>query len=232
MIDEIRKKIVSFADQDELGWVQVAEFRFPKRALLWYALGRSAVLREMLPAYEAFSPMGLKLGMDDPYHSDVWIGAGLDPDFAYNHRSDASLALTEAVVLAEEEWQEKMKFDFTVLADGRDRKIPVVLMVYEYVPLGKDTWSNIHIDCADPPKSDYDNRRAIVIPHAGVEFDLAARNADVIITEVGGPLAHLSIVSREQGKVLIRVKDAVKRFPRWSKLYLDIDRLKLEAVGT
>jgi hypothetical protein len=68
-----------------------------------------------------------------------------------------------------------------------------------------------------------------VIPNASIQYDLAARNADVIITEVGGSLAHLAIVSREKGKILLRVDNAVERFPYWTKLRVDLDTLKLEA---
>lgn len=233
-LEQLRQQIVEFADNDgEYGWLPVGKFRFPKRALIHHVFGNMPPLKDLLPSYTAFSPVGLKLPLDNQFHSDLWIGAGFDLSDTYNRGSNETEALHEAVFLIEEEMKELVTFDFTILAnnlknDGSIRDTVITVHVYQYDgPLEKNQWSNTHIDCAEKPTKWWNHKRGIVVPHAGMEYDLAVRNAEVIITEVGGPLAHLAIVSREKGKLLIRVPDAVKRFPRFSKLSIDLNNLTL-----
>ena len=71
--------------------------------------------------------------------------------------------------------------------------------------------------------------KAICLPSAGIEYDLLAQNADVIITEIGGPLVHLATVSREKGKLLIRVDNACEKFKPFSLLNLDLGEMTLAA---
>jgi len=109
--------------------------------------------------------------------------------------------------------------------EGRRR---VRMQVYEYGDLPKGTTSTANVNCIRPAQNQAARHRAIVIPTAGIEYDLASRNADIIITERGGPLSHLATVSREKGKVLIRVNDAVKRFPLHTYLVLNFEDLTLK----
>jgi len=234
-IEELQMQIHEYADDDEeYGWLIIrgesGTWRFPKRALIWYVFGGMTAMRDLLPEYEAFSPSGLKLQMDNRYHTDVMIGAGFGIDGTYDHGSDQNEALHEAVRQIEDEFKELRHFDFTILANAQSRKY-FRCQVFDHEPKeNPNSTTNYHIDDQDPPKDKYDTLRAICIPNASIKYDLAARNADVIITEVGGELAHLAIVSREKGKLLIRVEGAVKKFPYWSKLRIDLDEMTLEAV--
>lgn len=231
-IEELTTQISEYADNDkEHGWLTVGKFRFPKRALIWYVFGKMHAMRDLLPEYEAFSFPGIKLQNDNVYHSDVLIGAGFDLDQTYTHdESPENDALRDAEEQIEDEFQKLRRFDFTILAASHPRK-RFHCMVYDHEPKeAPDSWSNIHIDDQDPPEGDWDDLRAICIPFASKDYDLVARNADVIITEVGGELAHLAIVSREMGKILIRVTDACTKFPIFTKLRIDLDRMTLEAA--
>lgn len=236
-IEELHMKIHEYADDDtEYGWHMQQRngktFRFPKRALLWYVFGNMRAMEDLLPEYEPFSPSGMKLQMDNRYHTDVMIGAGWDiedRDMYWDHDCDENIALHEAKLAMEDEFHSLREFGFTILANTTNRK-DFNCQVWDHEPKDNPNCStNYHIDDVPAPKDRFDRLRAIVIPNASIQYDLAARNADVIITEVGGQLAHLAIVSRERGKILLRVDDAVKRFPYWTKLRVNLDTLKLEA---
>jgi hypothetical protein len=212
-------------------WYEGTLFRFPKRALIHYTFGSMPPLQSILPPYKPFSDMGLKMQMDNPFHTDVILGAGLELDDVYCAGGKLVHALHQAQNLIEDEYEDIISFDFTILANGLDDDhYRGTMMVYDYAPLPENTSSNIHVDCAAKPTDRYDTLRCIVIPHAGIKYDLAARNADVIICEVGGPLAHLALVARNSGKLLIRVNDAVERFPRFSKLTFNLRALTLVPV--
>ena len=221
--DHYVKMVKEYADNDEEhGWLNVpfegTVYKFPKRALIWYVFGRMTAIRDLLPEYEPFSYSGMKLTNDDRYHTDMILGAGLTDSY---HDS-----IDEARRLIKEEYKKIFTFDFTVLADGRSYKEPYIpLMVYDHSPLKQGVISNINIH--SQTEASY-QKRCIVIPKASIDYDLAAVNADVIITEQGGPLAHLAIVSREQGKLLIRIDNAVKQFPKFSKLMIDLNKLTLK----
>lgn len=241
----LRQQITQFAEQDtELGWhEEVYEgklYKFPKRALLWSVFRHSAVIEKQLPAYKPFSHVGMKMPSDCPFHSDAWIGAGFDPEKAYDYDLDkhdkaghaAIEAFMEAKNSVEYAMRDKFSFDFVVLANGLRNKGPFLsAFVYEaQEPLPENTYSSIHIQCQKPSKRRSGELNAICLPEAGVKYDAVAKNADVIITERGGPLAHLAIVSRETGKLLIRVDNACQKFPPFSKLSINLNTLKISPL--
>lgn len=58
-----------------------------------------------------------------------------------------------------------------------------------------------------------------VVPNLSVEH-AAALKCTAIITETGGMLAHLAIVGREQGITIMRVPDAMTRYPKGVRVHL------------
>jgi phosphohistidine swiveling domain-containing protein len=58
--------------------------KVPAEPFIHWALGRTA-LRHLAPEWTAMSPTGLKMPMDDPYHSDWMLGAGFDLYKDYGH---------------------------------------------------------------------------------------------------------------------------------------------------
>jgi phosphohistidine swiveling domain-containing protein len=71
----------------------------------------------------------------------------------------------------------------------------------------------------------------LVVPTAGVEYDLAAAKAGAIICEVGGPLAHLVIVSRERGRPIVRIEGAMKMYQPGMCVKLDLDKGEVRVVA-
>lgn len=246
-ITEYRQRIVDFANADsEHGWFEhVYEgklYKYPKRALLWAVFGNSSAIAKMLPPYQAVCPRGFKMQGDDCFHSDVWIGCGGDPDKAYccdiaenDLEAKAMLsAFAEAKYAIEHEMLAQYSFDFVVLANGLPDNVHYVnVFVCDAEKKPKpNEYSSTSIYCRKLAKVGAwgEKLNAICIPKATVEFSDAAQNANVIITEVGGKLVHLATVSRERGKLLIRVDDAKQKFPVFSKLRIDLKTLKITPI--
>lgn len=216
-LDLLRKEISDYADNDkQYGWKTLVDdenrtLKVPGRAFMHYALNKCLKTEEVgdrfdllkqLPPYEPFSPTDLKMRGDDRMHTDAWFGAGLDLDNAYGDQSwETALFFRSAF-----DFQKNLlDYDFHLLSRGGLQNFKGITCShtnYEEVPEGQ---------------------RILVIPHLGVEFEQAALKCDAIITEQGGPLAHLMIVGKErkQNWPVIRVDNACVRFG--IRLALDID---------
>jgi phosphohistidine swiveling domain-containing protein len=218
-IEEVRQKVIDYANNDkEYGWKHLEDedgnvLKVPGRAFLHFSIGRLSYMSRKgdtnttLPEYTPVSPRGLKIMNDDPLHSDCWLGAGLPLESAYDHES----------------WQHKIFFkkmfeiqstyfdhDFNILnrADKKEVKGTIVNPYnYESIPKGE---------------------RILVIPHLGVEFEVAALQCDAIICETGGKLAHLATVGREMGLPIIRMENAVIAFALPRKIELDLMEGKIK----
>ena len=218
-VEEIRKKVIEYADNDkQYGWKYLEDsegnvLKVPARAFLHFAIKRASYMNRgndentTLPEYNPIAPRELKMMNDDPLHTDCWLGAGLSLNTAYDH----------------ETWQHKLFFekmfdiqttyfehDFNILnrADKKEVKGTIVNPYnYETVPKGE---------------------RILVIPHLGVEFEVAALQCDAIICETGGKLAHLATVGREMGMPIIRIENAVIAFALPRKVEIDLSEGKIK----
>lgn len=215
-IEEIRKSVVDFADNDkEYPWVshtymdtdtdKTITLSIPGRALACYALS-SARAWHLMPAYEPFAPTGLKMMLDNPYHSDAYLGAGLECDEtgAFKHFTPNDRALFDAMAKVQ---RVLTGFEFAVLARGARAKR--FLDGIAWHP-GKEC-----------PK-EKGKVPVLILPHAGVEFDAYARKAKCVISETGGRLSHLAVVSRERGIPLLMLEGAVTKFPQGTRFYIDL----------
>lgn len=215
-VAQVRQAVVNFADNDaEYGWfmyewkstlpgVSSMRLRAPKRALHCYALSTTAAYH-MAPAYKAFSPQGLKEYEDNPFHTDVWLGCGFGIDSnTYDRKNPCYLAVIEMMFAVQ---KELLKFEVQVLARGPELTGKVV---YPNSPV---------ITVAD----------ILVVPHAGVEFELQALKAGAVICEVGGRLAHLVTVCRETRKAVIRMDDACAKLPLGQQVtvFPDLGQVKI-----
>jgi phosphohistidine swiveling domain-containing protein len=187
-------RVREFANKDaEFGWYdyqwkdpetgKLLKLRAPKRALYCYALSRTNAAYRM-PAYEAISPDSFKTGDDDRYHTDVWLGCGLALDReTYVSSSPEYRAVLDMMFQVQ---RELLNFEVQVLARGPEVTGTVVYADSETI----------------------DKTCVLVVPHAGVEFELQAMKAGAVITEAGGKLAHLVTVCREMDKPIIRMDGA------------------------
>lgn len=221
-MQDLQKRIIAYADNDkECGWKTFTDeegntIKVPGRAFMHFALNRCSMTsigkgfndREVeLPPYTPISKSGLKMGGDDAYHTDSWLGAGLPLSGAYDHGSWQHQLFMDAV------W--KMQYaehdmDFNIIAKGSNKKIEgftVNTINYESVPKGQ---------------------RILVIPNLSVDFEQAFFACDHIICETGGKLAHLATLAREFDKAIIRIDNATLQFIRKKPITIDFVSGKLD----
>ena len=213
----LREQITFFADHDEtFGWYESSQYdeeagrqvsiRVPHRAFICAAL-RRAHAWHLMPEYFPRCPQGLKMYGDDRYHSDAWVGAGFSPDTAY----DSNLPEQELFMRELYRLQRKfLSFEFDVLARGEETHVNGVV---------------IH----DPALAAKD--KVLVVATAAPEYADAARKCAAVIVETGSKLAHLAIVSREEGIPVLRIEGAVSKFIKGRRLYVDLTEGKLKMLG-
>jgi len=199
-IARMRDDVVAFADADsEFGWLELSAYddqakrnvqlRVPHRAFICAALDR-AQAQHLMPEYAPRCPTGLKLMNDDPYHSDAWLGAGMEVETAYNRELPEQRLFMDKLY---ELQRKRLGFAFDVLARGKE----------DYV-----TGTVIH----DPELASEES--ILVVKTAAPEYAPAAVKCKAVIVETGSKLAHLVVVSREEAISVIRTENAVEKFPQ------------------
>ena len=214
-INGFREQIILASDcDDEFGWYEATELdagvqvriRVPHRAFICAALHRARAYH-LMPVYEPVCPQGLKLNGDDQFHSDAWIGAGFSPDTAYDRDiPEQRLFMNELYRLQ----RNRLSFSFDILARG---------------PANSVNGEVIH----DPSLAD--KTKILVVSTASPEYADAALKCAAVVVEVGSKLAHLAIVSREEGIPVIRIEGALAKFPAGRYLTLDLDVGSIEMLG-
>ena len=185
-INDLREKILEQAQQIG-GFMTISSdngnlYRIPKAPFVRWVSGLYPNLYDSLPSYDwkPLSPSGMKMGGDNPFHTDFVIGSGLNPEDAY--RTDFNDAVTAALFI-------EIPSDMITLAGNGI--FPGFIHEY-YKPV-------------DPEEV---KDKIIVIPYAGVEFFEMAKVAKLTITEKGGPASHLAINSIEHNINLVLLKNA------------------------
>lgn len=201
----LRDRICTFADNDlEYGWftyvwhsstpgIGSITLKAPHRALICYALSKTCATH-LMPKYALFSPEGMKMPEDNPYHTEVWLGCGLEIDMdTYNHHNPQFLAFTDMMFDIQ---KQILDFEVQVLARGARMTGTVVYHDSDVIDKGS----------------------ILVIPHAGVDFELQALKAGAVICEVGGKLAHLVTVCRERATPILRMDNALSKLKQGQRV--------------
>ncbi len=212
--DIMCKQIAAQADADaEYGWLDLSTFdkkagrnvtlRVPHRAFICAALGRAKAYH-LMPEYSPRCPSGMKMYNDDRFHTDAWVGAGLPLDDAYiDELPEQRLFMSELYELQ----RKLLKFPFDVLARGKANH---VYGEVTHNPDEADAEKVLVLETADPVHAD------------------AAMRSKAVIVETGSKLAHLVIVSREEGVPVIRMEGAREKFKEGRRVSIDFDEGKVE----
>lgn len=162
--------------------------KVPRAPFEHWALGRTA-LKPFAPPWEPVCPSGMKLQLDDPYHTDWMVGAGLDlyKDYHDDKLRKASYNASWEVQQKYSEW----KCQVLVAGIGRSHYGAIV-----------------HPKPGEPCEAG----QVVVLPSLDPKYLEATLKAGAIITEQGGALAHLATVSLERGTPVVRVEGALKTY--------------------
>lgn len=219
-LESYKNEVIEFANNDkEYGWKEFQDeegnnIKVPYRAFLHYAVDfarHNNKLDVEIPPYTPKFRSGFKMLNDNPYHTDAWVGSGLDIDKAYD--SDTWEHKLFMRKMFELQYCFFNEYQFNIITTGKKSSIQgttVNISNYESVPKGE---------------------RILVIPHLGVEFETVALQCDAIITETGGKLAHLATVGRELNIPIIRIENAVIQFALPHTFKFDLEEGKYEKIS-
>jgi len=202
-IQVYRDEILKQADGDLIDVVDKKTkkvYKAPRVPFLYWAAHYNRKLYDKLPEWNVICPLGLKMMNDNCFHSDVIVGAGLDPQKDWKY-----FDFQDSIVRAFDD----MMYELQRTEFNHNLKI----LAGEGSACGRLVSPDDEIKAGD----------ILVIPHAGPEFQIQAQTAGTVITQVGGPLAHLVKVSREIGIKIAQMDDATTELVMDSKATIDFD---------
>lgn len=164
-----------------------------------------------LPEWPRVCPSGLKMGGDNPMHTDWFVSSGLPLRAAYDHDHPINKAAWKQASM----WEDTEGLKCLKLAGKGKVTGPVV-----FPKAGEGVFAG----------------SIAVVSHAGPDYELALRTAckndtGAVIAAVGGKLAHLAIVSRELGARLVVVDEALSKFKEGELVTLDLDTGEVKIHG-
>lgn len=214
----LRDAILSDPRIKSSGWIDLTDEQgktiasVPKLPLACWALKMANT--QYRGEYRAYSPTGLKMNNDNPYHTDWMIAAGLDLQEEYRSRHP----IQEAAYRWAHAYQcDQRGVEHMVLSNAGKVK-------------GRLIFATEH-NAADVQPGDI-----VVLPHPGAKYQLHLEQACKVkgeggaITLVGHQAAHLCKVGRERGITLVLVPDLTSRFIEGQIVCIDPDKGTVSAV--
>lgn len=185
----------------------------------------------IIPAWRNVCPPNFKMFGDNPDHSDWMVGS--DPIVpmeswygSWNGTEDRPLK--DALARKEEEFFAEYtgshKDVFVLSGSGET----------DYLPVYQPTDENSRVECGDVLSKQHPDGHPrkpfiLVVPSAHPSYSYLAMNAAAIITEVGGALCHLAVITREKNIPVVRVKDACKKYITGTTVRVSCSESSVEA---
>lgn len=171
----------------------------PRAPFMHWAFERLTYLKIQLPPWAPISPPGMKMQMDNPFHTDWVIGGGFDPQ-------DPQLYSGRTYDKAADLLRSKIQDEHDDRRRAEEEKVTTLVTgptVQGYVVHGRP-------NKASPPGS------IVVLPNLRPSYLKAVIDAAAVITQEGGEVAHLAQIGRERGLPIVRKPDALKAFTEQS----------------
>ena len=217
--ENIRRKVLKQAAGDMMD-LHTADGRkvatVPRAPFTVWALNRTS-LKHLAPPWKTVAPPGLKLQMDEPAHTDWFFGATIyiTPDERVRARFPHAETLDEAKELASA-WGVKLgryDFDYNGLLNEASHH-----EMWELQERLGDFETPVVVDAGDVTGTV--GKEIVVLPDLSPDHVGKITKARGIITQVGGKVAHIAQLALERSITIMRVDDAVTRFPAGTKLTL------------
>lgn len=206
-IKSYRQKVRTAAGEDYIPLYNeddVVVGKVPRKPFLNWALGRTT-LAHLAPLWKSVSPSGLKMGSDNPHHTDAVLGAydsdGNDFPFTYDKGWDYDSQAHRWFINTLCRVQREMGgFDAAVLSGGECEHV--------YGTVGEDI---------------------LVLPNLNPKYLDGVLRAKAVITQEGGAVCHLAQVAMEQNIPILRVPDAIEKFRVGVSVKVDPKRGRIQA---
>lgn len=230
-VADLRRRIVAQANTaGPEGWLDLAVprsmrpsgiLKVPRGAFEQWAVHLSHG-GHLATAWVPISPVGVKQGADDPYHTDWMLGAGLAPRDMRDDGGNPDWEELSSTAYKERRVVEErlLGFECSVLLPGPD----VEGMVLQPERAGQVDWS-----------AAVDRRPVLVLRDASPDWlaDVlrALSEGGAVVVERGGGVAHLVTEARSHGKgPIVRMPDARRLYPEGCVLTVSAARGKLRLV--
>ncbi len=217
--EEIRRKVLKQSKGDMMD-LHAKDGRkvatVPRAPFMVWALNRTS-LKHLAPPWQTISPPGLKMQMDEPAHTDWFYGATIyvSQDERVRARFPHAETLDEAKELAQA-WGAKLgRYDYDhngLLSEAADHES------FELQEKLGDFQTPVVVDAGDVVGEV--GKEIVVIPNLQPDHVDKIARAKGIITQVGGAVAHIAQLALERSITIMRVEDAMTRFPEGTKLSL------------
>lgn len=187
----------------------------------FYKWGRSSMIdRSIIPDLEWSNvcPQGLKMGGDNPNHTDWMLGAGLNLDRSYGFEG----SIEQRIMV------KAHNYFWDISDNARDEHVNILV---------KSSLGIISGRVYKPKANEYDVPEGciIVIPFASPEYQIAAERAckgrGAVITEVGGKLCHLATVGRELKLNLVLHPDAMSLLNEGDYVTINMNDGEMRIIG-
>lgn len=173
-----------------------------------------------IPNWTPICSSNAKMYNDNPYHTDWWVGAGFNvdmgyPEDVYVRGYDGFLVQLHQAALTEVGKLQSKYLRFQSTSVGGNNSVSFVNVCHYEV--FKNDVSKVPVDAI------------LILPNLSVEFEPAILKANKngkggVVSQAGGPAAHLSVVGKEMDFPVFIDKNALKKF-RWVQ-YMSLDGSK------
>lgn len=191
--------------------------KIPRAPFLLWAFARLKMYNQFLPTWNAVSPSGMKMAMDDRNHTDWIIGGGFDPeDREIYGATPFNQAAYELSSKFQDEYEDKLFPQ--KMSEGH----PVHVLVTGAAVAG----TVVHGRAKTPAPAG----SIVVLPNLHPRYVETVIDAAAVITEAGGETAHLAQIGRERSLPIVRIENARELYREGDEVFVNPEARRIETT--